>query len=275
MSALCNWIAGVELGAFELADHEQLQADGAAAEDENGLARGDTRLLDGFHDGVDGLDEGGFFEADVVGERHDAALGDPRHGFHVLGEAAAVWREARGQAGRFVLLALGKEAFFAVEAPAAGRVVKAHYAIAGRPFVYPATDRDDCAGEFVAEDLRRLDVALEDFLDVGAADAAGRDFDEDFAVADFGHGNFFDADDAFSRKTPARMVFGIGPIEVRVSDAVPMLLMSPRPLLFSEARRASSFARLHKHSDPESLPKIFPRRGSAGRIESTTECGKD
>src|ERR1700721_2775865 len=79
----------------------------------------------------------------------------------------------------------------------------------------------------------------------------------------------------FSRKTPARMVFGMGPIEVKVSDAVPMLLMSPRPLLFSEGRRASSFARLHKCSDPKNPQKIFPQRDSGGQIESTKEYGKD
>ena len=63
-------------------------------------------------------------------------------------------------------------------------------------FVDTGADGDDGAGEFVAEDLGRLDVALEDFFDVGAADAAGGDFDEDFARADFGDGDFFDEDDS-------------------------------------------------------------------------------
>ena len=67
----------------------------------------------------------------------------------------------------------------------------------GFEFGDAAADGDDGAGQFVAENLRRFDVTLEDFLDVGAADAAGGDFDEHFAVADFGDGDFFDADDAF------------------------------------------------------------------------------
>ena len=53
-----------------------------------------------------------------------------------------------------------------------------------------------CAGEFVAEDLRRLDVTLEDFFNVGAADPASGDFDEDFVDADFRDGDFFDTDDS-------------------------------------------------------------------------------
>ncbi len=209
-AALGHGIAGVELGAFEVGDHQELQADRAAAEDEDVFALLDAGFLDGFDDGVDGLDEGGFFEADVVGERDDAALGDPRHGFDVFAEAATVGREAGGEAGGFVLLALREEAIFAVEAGAAGRVMEAHHAIAGFEFCDAGADGDDGAGEFVAEDLGRFDVALEDFLDVGAADAAGGDFDEDFARADFGDGDFFDADDSLFAIDAGAHRFGDG-----------------------------------------------------------------
>ena len=128
----------------------------------------------------------------LSGRGDDAALGDPGHGFDVFTEAAAVGSEAGGEAGGLVLLALGEEAIFAVEAGATRRVVEAHHAIAGLEFCDARADGDDGAGQFVAEDLGRLDVALEDFLDVGAADAAGGDFDENFAGADFGDGDFFD-----------------------------------------------------------------------------------
>ena len=43
--------------------------------------------------------------------------------------------------------------------------------------------------------MRRWNVSVEDFFDVGAADAASGDFDQDFVVAYFGDGDFFDADD--------------------------------------------------------------------------------
>src|SRR6202035_4205445 len=67
--ALWNRITGIQPGTFQFADHEQLEADGAAAQDEHSFAGGDARLLNGFDDGVDRLDESGLFETDVVWER--------------------------------------------------------------------------------------------------------------------------------------------------------------------------------------------------------------
>ena len=110
-------------------------------------------------DGVDWLDEGGFFEADVIGKRDDAAIGDPGHGFDVFSEAAAVGSEACGEAGGLVLLTLGEEAALAVETVSAGDVMEAHDAVAEFPFGDAAADGDDGASKFVAEDLRRRDVA--------------------------------------------------------------------------------------------------------------------
>src|SRR5882757_6861855 len=209
-AALGNGIASVEASGLQLADHQELQADGAAADYQDRFVRCYPSLLYGFDDGVDRLDEGGFFEGDVVRERDDAALGNPGHGFDVFAEAAAVGREASGEAGRLVLLALRIEALFAVKAGAAGRVVEAHHAIAGLPFGDAGADGDYCAGEFVAEDLRRLDITLKDFLDVGAADPASGDFDEDFVDADFGDGDFFDADDSFFAVDASAHGFGDG-----------------------------------------------------------------
>ena len=88
--------------------------------------------------------------------------------------------------------------------------MEAHDAIAGLPFGDAGADGDDCAGEFVTENLRRLDVALEDFFDIRAANAAGRDFDQDFVVADFGDGDFFDADDSLFAKDTGAHGFGDG-----------------------------------------------------------------
>jgi hypothetical protein len=48
----------------------------------------------------------------------------------------------------------------------------------------------------MTQDLRGIYVGLENFFDISAADAAGCDFDEDFAVADVGDGYFFHPHDA-------------------------------------------------------------------------------
>jgi hypothetical protein len=95
------------------------------------------------------------------------------------------------------LHALGKEALLTIEASAAWRVVKTHDAIAGNPLGYATSNGDDGASKFVAQNLRRLNVTVENFLDVGATNAASGDFDEHFTVANFRDGNFFDADDTF------------------------------------------------------------------------------
>src|ERR1700731_4870868 len=47
----------------------------------------------------------------------------------------------------------------------------------------------------MSEDLRRRNVSVKNLLDVCAADPAGSNLDEDFAIAHFGHGDFLDADD--------------------------------------------------------------------------------
>src|SRR5260370_38977835 len=191
-AALGDGIAGVEVRGLQLANHEKLQADGAAADYENGFTWRDARLLHGFDDGVDRLDEGSFFERDIVRKRDDAALCDPGHGFDVFAEAAAVLRDAAGAAGALVLLTLREEALLAVEAFGAGRVVEAHYAVAGFPFGDTGAHGDDRAGEFVAEDLRRHHATLKNFLDVGVADAARGDFFQSLRAVDFADGNFFD-----------------------------------------------------------------------------------
>ena len=86
--------------------------------------------------------------------------------------------------------------------------MKAHHAVAGLPLGDPAAGRDNGAGQLVAKDLRRLDVAMEDLLDVGAANAAGGDFDEHFAVANFRDRNLFKADDAFFAENTRAHGFG-------------------------------------------------------------------
>src|SRR5215470_11271460 len=188
-------VARIYAGAGQFADHQELQADRPATHDQNGFARGYAGFLDGFEDGVDGFEEGGFLEADVVGQRDDPALGNPGHGFDILGKAATVRTEARRKAGGLVLPALREKPAFAIKAVLAWDVMKTHHPIAGLELGDARTGGDDRAGKLMTQDLRRLDVALEDFLDVRAADPAGCDFDQHFVAGDVRNGNFFDADD--------------------------------------------------------------------------------
>src|SRR2546425_10488029 len=74
--------------------------------------------------------------------------------------------------------------------------MKAHHAVAELPLRHAAASGYDSAGHFVAQNLGRWDVGVVNLLDVGAANAAGGDFDQDFAVGDFGNGDFLNTDDS-------------------------------------------------------------------------------
>jgi hypothetical protein len=58
---------------------------------------------------------------------------------------------------------------------------------------FPDTDFDNRAGGFVAEDARRRDGAVMDFIDVGRADAADGDLDEQLVRANARDGHGFEA----------------------------------------------------------------------------------
>src|SRR4029434_5766998 len=103
----------------------------------------------------------------------------------------------------FVLLALREKPALTVETFLARDMMKAHHAVTRPTFRKLRSGRNDGALTFLTEDLRRLNVALEDFLDVGAADAARRDLDQDFVWTDFRHRDFLDADDALVAVTAA------------------------------------------------------------------------
>src|SRR5262249_41148323 len=76
----------------------------------------------------------------------------------------------------------------------ARNVVKAHHPVTRFKLRHAQARSGDRACELVAENLWRLDVTLENFLNVGATDAACGNFDEDFARANFRDRHFFDAD---------------------------------------------------------------------------------
>src|SRR6266481_1410875 len=215
ISAHGHGVAGVKPGALEIGDHEQLQADGAAADDQYAFARYYPSFLDGFQNRVDRLNKRGFFKADVIGQRYDSAFGYPGHGFDVFGEATAVGGEPAGEACRLVLLALREEATLAIETIAAGYVMETHHTVALDPLRYAAAHCYDRAGYFMAQNLRRRNVGVINLLDVGAADAASGDFDEHFAIAHFWDGDFLDANDSLSAVDTGAHSLGDGPESVQ------------------------------------------------------------
>jgi len=105
---------------------------------------------------------------------------------------------------------LGKEAAFAIETRTARYMMKTHHTVAELPLRHIAADRYDRAGHFVPQNLRRWHIRVINLLDVGAANAASSNFDENFAVADFRTGTSSTRTIPFSRYTPARIVLGIG-----------------------------------------------------------------
>lgn len=67
--------------------------------------------------------------------------------------------------------------------------MKANDAIARLPLRDAFAHGDDGAGCFVSENLRRRDETVLNFFDVGAADAAGRDANQNFSRGNFRHRN--------------------------------------------------------------------------------------
>ena len=166
------------------------QADGALADDEDRIVRREVEQLDAFEHGLQRLNEGSLLEWHAVGNRdHAAVVDDEVHDADVLGKAAAGGLEAGRGAGLLVERALRGGVFAAVVALAAGNVMEAHDAIADGEFGDACADFGDDAGHLVAEDARRGVRAHVDFLEIGAADAAGGDLDEQFAGADARNGD--------------------------------------------------------------------------------------
>ncbi len=82
-------VAGEDGGTGTLGKGSEQDADGSLADDEDGLVGLEVEQLHGLVAGVDGLEEGGLLEWDVVRDANDAALDDPIHDADVLGEASA------------------------------------------------------------------------------------------------------------------------------------------------------------------------------------------
>ena len=192
--AFGHQVGGENRSSRQLAEPHEEQADRALSNDHNGLAGSDASFFDGLEAGIDRLDEGGFDEADPIGNLDHAAFDNPRHRLHIFGKAAAVGSKAGRQTHPFIKLALREQFALAVETVAAGNVMETDDPVAGSESGDTCAHGDDCAGHFVPEDLWRGNETMLDLLDVGATNAAGGDADQKFSRSDFGNGDLFDDD---------------------------------------------------------------------------------
>jgi sterol desaturase/sphingolipid hydroxylase (fatty acid hydroxylase superfamily) len=195
------------MDASQLEQACEHEADGPLPRYEDVVAGQQIEAVDGFEDGVHGLEHGAFLKGVFGGDFHDAAQ-DEGHHADVFGKAAAGGFEASRDAGALVLRALGEGAVAAVMAIHARDVVMESDAIAevenrgsgvgGRGGALKraatAADLHDGTGGFVAEDTRGRDGAVLDFLYISWADTAGGDFDEEFVAANARDGDSFGAE---------------------------------------------------------------------------------
>src|SRR2546422_784267 len=126
--------------------------------------------------------------------RARTTLADPRHRADISSEAAAVGVEPSREAHFLVRRALREQFPLAIEAAAAGNVMKTDHAVAELPPLYAAACRNHGARNFMPEDLRGWHKAVLDFLDIGTADAAGGNPNQDLAIGNCWDGDLFHHD---------------------------------------------------------------------------------
>ena len=190
-------IGGDDAGAGELEQAGEHEADRPLPGHEHDIAAQQGQAADGLEDGVDGFEQGAFGEGISGRNFHDAGQ-DEGHDADVFGIAAAGRLESGGDAGAFVSCALGEGVMPAEMAVQTRHMVVQRDAVAdfeaAREDAAPHRQSDDGSGGFMSEDARGRDGAVLDFFDVGGADAAGGDPDEEFAGADAGDGDGFEAE---------------------------------------------------------------------------------
>ena len=177
-------------GAGDLHEHE---ADGAAAEDGDGIADFDSGFMQSAQHAGQRLGHGGVFEADVRRNDQHVGFNDAARDANVFSVGTVVEEEIFAE----VLLMLG-----AVETHLAGRGVEGDDAHAFLEAVDAGADLLDDSGQFVAEEGRRDDhagviAALVD-LEIGAAGQRDLDFDQNLAVTDARNRYFFDLEVFFA-----------------------------------------------------------------------------
>lgn len=199
-------VGGQDVDAAQLQESGEHEADGALADHEHIVAAQKVQPFNRLEDGVHRFEHGTFFKRIFGGNLHDAGQ-DEVHDAHVFGEAAAGGLKAGGDAGAFITFALGKGAVAAVMAFQARHMMVESHAVAdleaaddvaGAARLHSASARwtnfYNCSSGFVSEDARGFDGAVVDFFDVGGANAADGDFDEQFVWPNGRHRDGFDAE---------------------------------------------------------------------------------
>ena len=189
-------VCGDDGTAPQLQKHGEEKTDRPLTLHEDHVVRLRVALLHRLQAGVHGLDEGSDFERHSVRNFFDAAIDNPVHGAHILRETATGRLEARRHADLLVDGALGVQFPQAVESAAAGNVVEDDHAVAGLEAHDGRADLCDDAGGFVAVDARRRQEVVFDLLEVGGANTAGFNPNENLPVADFRGVNLVDRDNA-------------------------------------------------------------------------------
>src|ERR1019366_3292984 len=137
-----------------------------------------------LHAGVDGLDESSPLQRNAIRNTNDSLANDPLHHPYIFGKTASAGLVACGRANFLVRRTLGEHLVPAVEAFAAGDVVKHHHAVAEFVAGNILAERSNHSGSFMAKDAGSRMRTGGNLLEIGAADAAGVDPDQDFSWAD-------------------------------------------------------------------------------------------
>ena len=193
LQARLEKVSGEDVYAAQLEQAGEDEADRPLARDEHDIAPQQGEVFDGLEDGVDRFLHGAFDEGVSAGDFNDTGKNEG-HDANILGVAAAGGLEAGGDAGAFVLGTLGEGAMAAGVAAEAGNMMMQGDAFTDAESPDARADADDGAGGFVAEDARWRHGAVVDFLDVGGANTAGGDFDQQVISGNARDGKCFEAE---------------------------------------------------------------------------------
>src|SRR5579863_6779334 len=175
--------------------HCQYDADGPLSNHQNGFAGREIHRLDTLHAGVDRFDERRLLEGDAFGNAHHAiAPHNPIHHANVVGKTSAAGFISCRRAHLLVSWALREHFMPAVITVAAGNVMEHHHAIANLKLFDAFAARRNYAGGLVSENAWRRMRTRSNFLQIGAADAAGMDAHQDLARPDLRNRNRLQAD---------------------------------------------------------------------------------
>ena len=194
-------------GTADLEELNHAEPDGTGTQDNGGVARFDSRLPDAVKGHGKRFHKGSLFKGHRIRKRTDHPIGlwDANKFCAGTGSVGCTADIALEVIGAQIVLAVAT-----VNAHAAGRRRRNHHPVADLNTRGIGTDGGNDAGAFVPENgAHGVEVTTENGVDVGATNAAGLDFHQDFSCLDFGYGAIFDLDGLFSFKN--RCFHGLRP----------------------------------------------------------------